>query len=104
MARTRLINLHTSTIGDYIFIGRPSKWGNPFIVGRDGTRDEVCDKYDQWFMEQIRSNPVFKKQVVDNLKGKILACYCKPKRCHGDTILKYLNRDEPIQIENGIPI
>lgn len=31
-----------------VYIGRPSKWGNPFIVGADGTRDEVIQKYKDW--------------------------------------------------------
>jgi hypothetical protein len=88
--RTRLINLHQSDEGDYVYIGRPSKWGNPFISGRDGTREEVCRKYEQYFNEQLRASPLFKKALLE-LKGKTLACYCKPKQCHGDTIIKFLN-------------
>ena len=30
------------------YCGRPSPLGNPFVIGRDGTRDEVCDKYEAW--------------------------------------------------------
>jgi hypothetical protein len=28
-----------------VYIGRPSKWGNPFVIGRDGSREEVIEKY-----------------------------------------------------------
>jgi hypothetical protein len=28
-----------------VYIGRPSKWGNPFVIGKDGTRDDVVAKY-----------------------------------------------------------
>ena len=34
------------------YIGRPSKWGNPFVVDADGTRDEVIEKYEQWIQTQ----------------------------------------------------
>lgn len=33
-------------------IMRPSKWGNPFVIGRDGTRDEVIDKFEKWIQTQ----------------------------------------------------
>jgi len=29
--------------GPGVYVGRPSKWGNPFTIGPDGTRDEVID-------------------------------------------------------------
>lgn len=35
-----------------IYIGRPGKWGNPFTIGKDGTREEVIVKYEEW----IRNN------------------------------------------------
>jgi hypothetical protein len=35
-----------------VYIGRPSKWGNPFVIGRDGTRDEVIARYEAWLLEQ----------------------------------------------------
>lgn len=101
--RTRLVNLHTTKEGDYIFIGRPSKWGNPFIKGRDGTRQQVCDKYDNWFRDQIRTNSTFRKEI-EELKGKVLACYCVPQRCHGQTIINYLNSQEPVEDNSGVVI
>jgi len=70
-----------------VYIGRPSKWGNPFIVGKDGTRDEVVAKYKNY----IQNNPELLAEVK-TLKGKILGCYCAPLPCHGD-ILKELAND-----------
>lgn len=67
-----------------IYIGRPSIWGNPFAIGRDGTRDEVIQKYAAWLMKQ----PQLLSRIHE-LRGKVLGCYCKPKACHGD-ILAYL--------------
>jgi hypothetical protein len=103
--RTRLINLHKSDESDYVFIGRPSKWGNPYIKGRDGDRDEVCRKYEQYFREQIMSTPLFRKALLE-LKGKTLACYCKPLKCHGDVIVKYLNtlEDDIEEVSKGVVI
>lgn len=88
--RTRLINLRGSDESDYVFIGRPSKFGNPYIIGKDGNRDTVCKLYEYWFEQAIELDEDF-KQAVHKLKGKTLACYCKPKKCHGDTIIRYLN-------------
>lgn len=68
-----------------VYIGRPSKWGNPFTMP-ENTRDEAVDKYEQW----ILNNPELLKDLPE-LTGKILGCYCSPKRCHGDVLLKLAN-------------
>ena len=34
-----------------VYIGRPSRWGNPFHVGRDGTRAQVIARYERWLEE-----------------------------------------------------
>lgn len=69
-----------------VYIGRPSKWGNPFTVGKDGTREEVIDKYAEWLalnIDLINS--------LEELKGKTLACWCSPKACHGDVLANLVN-------------
>jgi hypothetical protein len=66
-----------------VYIGRPSKWGNPFEIGKDGTREEVIEKYELWLRDQpdlIRSIP--------ELSGKTLGCWCAPKECHGDVLVR----------------
>jgi hypothetical protein len=73
-----------------VFIGRPSKWGNPFIIGKDGTRTEVIAKYKNWIMNQ----PELLSDAKKELKGKDLVCYCSPKKCHGDILLEIANFDE----------
>lgn len=65
-----------------VFIGRGSKWGNPFKIGEDGTREECIEK----FRKQLMSNPVKLAQVKRELRGRILGCYCKPLACHGDVL------------------
>ena len=68
-----------------IYIGRPSKWGNPFQVGKDRTRDEVIEKFRNWILTQ----PNLLKDLHE-LKGKTLGCWCKPKRCHGDILVELI--------------
>jgi len=70
-----------------IYIGRGSKWGNPYIIGRDGTRSEVIKKYYKW----IQNQPQLMNSLYE-LDGKILGCHCKPKACHGDILLKLIYR------------
>ena len=40
------------SVGSRVYVGRPSKWGNPFVIGRDGSRDEVIPKYRAWIVRQ----------------------------------------------------
>jgi hypothetical protein len=61
-----------------IYIGRPSKWGNPFIIGKDGTRGEVIQKYDSWLDTQPEL-----LEALPELQNKVLGCWCAPKACHG---------------------
>ncbi len=72
-----------------IYIGRPSKWGNPFSIGKDGTRSEVIKKYEDY----ILSNPKLLKDLHE-LKGKTLGCWCSPKSCHGDILIKLVSELE----------
>ena len=69
-----------------IYIGRPSKWGNPFTIGKDGTREEVILKYIDWLEQQ----PQLLAQISE-LKGKTLGCWCHPKPCHGDILAEIAN-------------
>jgi len=65
-----------------------SKWANPYKPGKDGTIDEVLEKY----KEHILSQPVL-IQALPELKGKILGCWCKKKGhelCHGDVLVQLL--------------
>ena len=73
-----------------VYIGRPTIFGNPFEIGKNGSRQEVIDKYRIYFLKRIDEDPEFKIQVL-NLKGKRLGCFCKPLACHGDVICEYLN-------------
>lgn len=72
-----------------IYIGRPSRWGNPYVIGRDGTREEVIEKYRDYIKRQGMI-----ADIKHSLKGKDLVCWCKPAACHGDILLEIANAEE----------
>lgn len=78
---------------DCVYIGRGSQFGNPFVRGVDGTRKEVIEKYIQY----VEENQELKEQIIKLLKGKNLVCFCKPKPCHGDYLIKICNIPSEIQ-------
>lgn len=71
-----------------IYIGRPSKWGNPFVIGKDGTREEVLEKYQDWILKQPQL-----LADLHELRDKRLGCWCDPLPCHG-RILARLVREK----------
>lgn len=70
-----------------VYIGRPSQWGNPFSIGRDGTREQVVEKY----RRSLESNLMLQEQLHE-LKGKTLGCWCAPHSCHGDILMELANK------------
>ena len=86
----RVLNRHKATQSEKanaVYIGRGSKWGNPFIIGKDGTRSDVIAKHREWFLSQ----PLLVEQARRELPGRDLVCYCKPLACHGDILLEIAN-------------
>lgn len=84
----KVVNLyrHDPTDND-VYIGRGSKWGNPFKIGEHGTREEVIEKY----REYISNKPELLK-CLPELKGKTLVCFCKPRACHGDVLAELVGK------------
>lgn len=70
-----------------VYIGRPSKWGNPFVIGPDGTRQTVINKYRKYL---LHNQPLLEDARIE-LKGKDLLCFCAPLACHGDVLLEMVN-------------
>ena len=73
-----------------IYIGRPSIWGNPFILGRDGTRIEVVERYRIY----LHSKPELMDKIL-SLRGKVLGCWCSPHACHGDVLAELADASNP---------
>ncbi|MDT7785187.1 MAG: hypothetical protein QOF58_3606 [Pseudonocardiales bacterium] len=70
-----------------VYIGRGSQWGNPFEIGKDGTRDEVIGLYERWLLEQ----PELMAQL-GQLAEKTLGCWCAPWPCHGEVLARLAAR------------
>lgn len=71
-----------------LYIGRPSKWGNPYIFkpSKHGgiivaSRQEAIIKFEDYAREKLWDS-------LEELEGEILGCWCKPKICHGDILVK----------------
>lgn len=70
-----------------VYVGRPTEWGNPFVIGRDGNRAEVIAKFRAWFVSQ----PALVEKAKRELRGKRLACWCSPAACHADVLIEIAN-------------
>jgi len=62
----------------FVRIDRTSDWGNPFEMGPDGDRDTVCESYEIFFPRKFSLH-----NRLNELRGKVLGCWCYPARCHG---------------------
>lgn len=82
-----------------VYIGRPSQWGNPFVIGKDGDRKMVVDKFELWLKDGMSFGNAgateLKRQAIlkdlSLLKGKTLGCFCSPLSCHGDILSAMAN-------------
>ena len=71
-------------------IDRQTEWGNPFVLGEDGTRDEVIEKYKSHYLPH--KNALQKK--IETLKGCALGCHCYPEKCHGNVLADKVNYEK----------
>jgi hypothetical protein len=72
-----------------IYIGRPGPWGNPFVIGRHGDRDRCIDNYELELRQRLAQSSDLRMALLQ-LDGKRLGCYCHPRRCHGDVLIKLI--------------
>lgn len=75
-----------------VYVGRPTKWGNPFVIGKDGNRKEVILKYRKYIMDHVYTSDLFMNDLNKELRGKDLVCWCAPKACHADILLEIANQ------------
>jgi hypothetical protein len=79
----RIVNRrHEPLTADMVYVGRPSHWGNPYVVGRDGTRAQVIARYRRWLWAQLQRDP----GLLAPLVGRDLACWCAPLPCHAEVL------------------
>lgn len=80
----KVLNKRDVSASAGVYIGRGSPWGNPFVIGKDGTREEVIAKFRVWAEQAIG------KEWLAPLIGKDLVCFCAPQACHGDVLLEMI--------------
>ena len=97
---TRVV--HCKKEGYDVYIGRPSKWGNPYTHINDKktlaefiveSREDAINKY----REYILSNETLLNDLQE-LDGKVLGCWCKPKSCHGDVLIELLTKKKLLDL------
>ena len=86
-----------------VYVGRGSRWGNPFVVGKDGSAEECIRKFADYLLPYRHHGPnsnLFHLFVSESnltelqaaLRGKNLACWCREgEPCHGDLLLEWAN-------------
>lgn len=72
-----------------VYIGRPTKWGNPFEIGVHGTRQEVIAQFRDWVYKPEQAQ--LREDARQVLRGKDLVCWCYPADCHGSIWLEIAN-------------
>ena len=84
-----------------IYVGRPTKWGNPFnwlefnVVGAPNKRQKAVEWYQFWLNGDLDMFRDERDQILEDLHeltGKNLACWCPLEQsCHADILLKLAN-------------
>lgn len=93
MTRVRIYNmrgLHGIVPAGAVLVDRSSDWGNPFVMHGEADRDRVCDIFADYAQWRLARQPNW----LDPLRGKALACWCAPKRCHAETLRDLANRPD----------
>ncbi|RVN79025.1 DUF4326 domain-containing protein [Sinorhizobium meliloti] len=100
------LQAHSKSINglEVVHVGRPRPWGNPFVVGKHGDAPYCVGLYKALLagllrvgadpdIQALERTRRFVAENADELRGKNLACWCKPDApCHGDVLLQVANR------------
>lgn len=79
-----------------VYVGRPTKWGNPWKIGDFGmSREDVVREHRLWLVRTLAFDHPFRRQFIGELRGKDLVCWCPTDLpCHADTLLEFANAQE----------
>jgi len=89
----RVLNKRTATeaeLAGAIYVGRPTMFGNPYRVSKDCSLAMAIVKYQHWLV----AHPAIVDAAIKCLRGRDLVCWCAPKPCHADILLKLVNAPE----------
>lgn len=74
------------------YVGRPSKYGNPYPISKTCSREQAIKYYGMW----LGSSGITVEDIKKDLKGKDLICWCAPEPCHADILLEIANEEEDV--------
>lgn len=74
---------------DAVYVGRPSRWGNPYKHSKTKTREQAIHE----FQVYAELKDFYEKDWLKPLRGKDLVCWCSPLTCHADILLRMANED-----------
>ncbi len=83
-----------------VYVGRPTMWGNQFVVGQHGAQGECAEFYSEWLLGP--DGKYIRDQARLQLRGKDLICWCRspsdtnPAPCHAEALLEVANGDEQV--------
>ena len=86
-----IVNLKTgyqAMVHNPVRVDRGTPWGNPFILGVDGDRAEVCRLFEAYATWRL----CLQSHWLDHLRARDLACWCAPEQCHAETLMRLANR------------
>lgn len=73
-----------------VYVGRPTKYGNPYAVTSVTHLKDSLILYREWLKKKLEEHPDF----LEPLRGKDLACWCRlDKACHADILLEFLEEE-----------
>lgn len=99
MGKVRVVNMRGYKVNaneQLIKVDRSTIVGNPFYMASEGERNKVCDMYEIYFIQQMKTNKAFKKYIMQICETALhvdvaLGCWCAPKRCHAETIKAFVD-------------
>jgi len=78
-----------------VYVGRPTKWGNPFF-DKKPLGSSAVEQFEEMIMfKMFDPDNEYIKQIKTELRGKDLACWCPlDKPCHADVLLEIANKGD----------
>lgn len=108
----KVINIRTASIPekDYVYIGRSgqntaTKYGNPYTMNVESERADVIKAFRDHAWKMLQSGEWNELEVIEELNGKVLGCFCAPKPCHGEVLIslvQYLCKKNNIEFKEAL--
>ena len=108
----KVINIRTAAIPekDYVYIGRSgqntaTKYGNPFTMNVEEERMDVIKAFRDHAWKMLQTGEWNELEVIEELNGKVLGCFCAPKPCHGEvlvSLVQYLCKKNGIEYKEAL--